>query len=86
MGIHLEGPCLSVEYKGAMPESLLMKEARIDRALPPGDPVAGKKPADLPQPLRVGGVDVHPGGAVGVQVGHPDALLIINNVAAQLPR
>lgn len=30
MGIHLEGPCLSVEYKGAMPESLLMKEARID--------------------------------------------------------
>jgi len=30
MGIHLEGPCLSVQYKGAMPERLLMKEARLD--------------------------------------------------------
>ncbi len=29
MGIHLEGPCLSSEYKGAMPEELLMKTADI---------------------------------------------------------
>lgn len=29
MGIHLEGPCLSSEYKGAMPEKLLMKTADI---------------------------------------------------------
>lgn len=27
VGIHLEGPCLSSEYKGAMPEHLLMHEA-----------------------------------------------------------
>ncbi len=27
LGIHLEGPCLSCEYKGAMPEHLLMKKA-----------------------------------------------------------
>lgn len=26
LGIHLEGPCLSTEYKGAMPESLLMHQ------------------------------------------------------------
>ena len=26
-GVHLEGPCLSVEYKGAMPEHLLMHRA-----------------------------------------------------------
>lgn len=29
-GIHLEGPCLSPEYKGAMPEHLLMKKADIE--------------------------------------------------------
>ncbi len=29
IGIHLEGPCLSSEYKGAMPEQLLMKKADI---------------------------------------------------------
>lgn len=27
LGIHLEGPCLAPEYKGAMPEHLLMKRA-----------------------------------------------------------
>lgn len=27
LGIHLEGPCLAPEYKGAMPEHLLMKQA-----------------------------------------------------------
>ena len=27
LGIHLEGPCLAPEYKGAMPEGLLMKKA-----------------------------------------------------------
>lgn len=27
LGIHLEGPCLACEYKGAMPEHLLMKRA-----------------------------------------------------------
>ena len=31
LGIHLEGPCLSAAYKGAMPEHLLMK--RADAAL-----------------------------------------------------
>lgn len=31
LGIHLEGPCLASEYKGAMPEHLLMK--RADTAL-----------------------------------------------------
>lgn len=30
LGIHLEGPCLSIEYKGAMPEHLLMHEADIE--------------------------------------------------------
>ncbi len=29
LGIHLEGPCLAPEYKGAMPEHLLMKRADI---------------------------------------------------------
>lgn len=29
LGIHLEGPCLASEYKGAMPEHLLMKRADI---------------------------------------------------------
>lgn len=29
LGIHLEGPCLTTEYKGAMPEHLLMKKADI---------------------------------------------------------
>lgn len=30
LGIHLEGPCLAAEYKGAMPEHLLMKRADIE--------------------------------------------------------
>lgn len=30
LGIHLEGPCLASEYKGAMPEHLLMHEAHTD--------------------------------------------------------
>lgn len=30
LGIHLEGPCLCVQYKGAMPEHLLMKQADAD--------------------------------------------------------
>lgn len=30
LGIHLEGPCLSAAYKGAMPEHLLMQEAEAD--------------------------------------------------------
>lgn len=29
LGIHLEGPCLAPEYKGAMPEHLLMKQADL---------------------------------------------------------
>ncbi|MEG2119619.1 MAG: amidohydrolase family protein, partial [Pseudoflavonifractor sp.] len=29
LGIHLEGPCLAPEYKGAMPERLLMKTAEL---------------------------------------------------------
>ena len=30
LGVHLEGPCLASEYKGAMPEHLLMHEADIE--------------------------------------------------------
>ncbi|MBE6469822.1 MAG: N-acetylglucosamine-6-phosphate deacetylase [Coriobacteriaceae bacterium] len=30
LGIHLEGPCLACEYKGAMPEHLLMHEADFE--------------------------------------------------------
>lgn len=30
LGIHLEGPCLCTQYKGAMPEHLLMKRADAD--------------------------------------------------------
>ena len=49
------------------PEGLLRRVGE-HRAQPAGDALGGEEPADRAQALGVGGVHVHPGGAVGVQV------------------
>ena len=49
------------------PEGLLRRVGE-HRAQPAGDPLAGEEPADGAQALGVGGVHVHPGGPVGVEI------------------
>ena len=49
------------------PEGLLRRVGE-HRAQPAGDALGGEEPADRAQALGVGGVHVHPCGAVGVQI------------------
>lgn len=75
-GIHLEGPCLSVKYKGAMPEWLLMKEADIELFSEYQKAAKGNIKYVTIAPEIPGAIDLIPAlneMGIKVSIGHSDA-------------